>query len=157
MVEKRGGFQPNAPQNNPANVNGLGGNGTSGEYTGFAYGMNKQLNESMSAGNQALSGLNTPSAQSDQSAMPPVPTILDETNQKDVPIQDGARIGPGLNYIPNLPTNPSNDPDIDYIQDQVPLIQVWASMPGTTRATAQYATYLTQIMPGIISGEQQIS
>ena len=50
-TENRGGMRPTAPQNNPANVNGLGGNGQSGniDYTGFGYGMNKAVNEQRQA------------------------------------------------------------------------------------------------------------
>ena len=45
------------PQYNPANVNLLGGNGTNGDYSGFAYGQNKTLNESRVAGNAAVSSI----------------------------------------------------------------------------------------------------
>ena len=33
MADKRGGYRPTAPQNNPANVNALGGDGQSGRNT----------------------------------------------------------------------------------------------------------------------------
>jgi hypothetical protein len=44
--ENSGGFRPTAPQNNPANVNGLGGNGQSGTQalkpmTGLPWGTNQ--------------------------------------------------------------------------------------------------------------------
>ena len=44
--ENSGGFRPDAPQNNPANVNGLGGNGQSGTQslkpmTGLPWGTNQ--------------------------------------------------------------------------------------------------------------------
>lgn len=43
MAERRGGFRPTAPQNNPANINPMGGNGQSGRQparyiSGLPYG-----------------------------------------------------------------------------------------------------------------------
>jgi hypothetical protein len=48
--ENSGGFRPNAPQNNPANVNALGGNGQSGTQAfkpmgGLDYGQNQALEQ----------------------------------------------------------------------------------------------------------------
>lgn len=64
MAEKRGGYRPTAPQNNPANISPNGGNGQSGQpkppYSGFGYGKNKDL--SMQSGGAAMLG--TPSAPS---------------------------------------------------------------------------------------------
>jgi len=146
-VEKRGGYQPDAPQNNPANVNGLGGNGTSGDYTGFAYGQNQAINQNREAGNAAISQINAgqPSL-TENITQPAIPSILDETQDKSQSIMDGARIGNGANSLKGLPRNPSNDPDIDIIRDQYPIMQVWASMPGTSRQTADFVNYLGQII-----------
>ena len=145
--ETRGGYRPNAPQNNPANVNGLGGNGTSGDYTGFAYGQNQAINQTRKAGNAAISQMNAgqPSL-TENITQTPIPSILDETQDKNQSIMDGAPIGPGANSLQGLPRNPSNDPDIDIIRDQYPLMQVWASMPGTSRQTAEFVNYLGQII-----------
>ena len=49
-----GGMRPGAPQNNPANVSGVGGAGQSGNYTGFAYGQNQAVNQQRIEGNQAV-------------------------------------------------------------------------------------------------------
>ena len=152
--ETRGGYQPNAPQNNPANVNLLGGNGTNGDYTGFAYSKNKEINESREAGNAAIASMNNSGAAGTSNNLSPLASILDKTQEPDTPITDGATEGPGLNYVPNLPSNPSADPDIEMIRQQLPLMQTWASMPGTSRATAEYTTYLTQYTAS--SGEQNI-
>ena len=145
--ENRGGYQPDAPQNNPANVNGLGGSGTSGDYTGFAYSQNKAINESREAGNAAISQINTGQPSLTEGInLTPIPSILDETQDKNQSIMDGAPTGPGANSLKGLPRNPSNDPDIDIIRDQYPLMQVWASMPGTSRQTAEFVNYLGQII-----------
>ena len=146
-VETRGGYQPKAPQNNPANVNGLGGNGTSGDYTGFAYGQNQAINQTREAGNAAISQMNSgqPSL-TENVSQTPIPSLLDETQDKNQSIMDGAPIGDGANSLKGLPRNPSNDPDIDIIRDQYPVMQVWASMPGTSRQTAEFVNYLGQII-----------
>lgn len=132
------------PQYNSANVNGLGGNGTNGDYTGFAYGENKALNESRVAGNAAVSSINMGEAGS--TALPNIPSILEPSQLPEQSIMDGAPRGPGANSIPGLPRNPSNDPDIDIIRDQYPIMQIWASMPGTTRATAEVTNYYGTII-----------
>ena len=145
--ENRGGYQPDAPQNNPANVNGLGGSGTSGDYTGFAYSQNKAINESREAGNAAISQMDASQPSLTEGVnQTPIPSILDETQDKNQSIMDGAPIGGGANSLKGLPRNPSNDPDIDIIRDQYPLMQVWASMPGTSRQTADFVNYLGQII-----------
>lgn len=147
--ETRGGLRPTAPQYNPANVNPMGGNGTNGDYTGFGYGENKALNESRIAGNQATASIKKaqPNLQ-DGTPMPSIPGILDETQFKEQSIMDGAPIGPGANSISGLPVNISNDPDIRIIQEQFPIMEAWASMPGTNRATAEYVNYLKTIFGG---------
>lgn len=153
MAENRGG--PNGgPQYNPANVSATGGAGQSGDYTGFAYGQNKQLNDSRVAGNSAIASMNTSGATETSYNPPALTSILDETQEPNTPVTDGATVGKGLNYVPNLPSNPSADPDIEMIRQQLPLMQTWASMPGTSRATAEYTNYLTQYTAS--SGEQNI-
>lgn len=145
IPENRGGLRPTAPQNNPANVNALGGNGTSGDYTGFAYSVNKQLNESRVAGNAAIKAMSGPTDVQEQQ-LPNITGILDETQNPEQSIMHGAPRGTGPNYVAGLPQNPSEDPDIDMIRQQYPILKVWASMPGTTRATAQYVNYLGQFL-----------
>ena len=94
--ETRGGYQPDAPQNNPANVNPLGGNGTNGDYTGFKYGENKALNDSRVAGNAAVSSI-TPAAPAANPALSMLAgvTALDADSQDSLPISDGVDVGRG--------------------------------------------------------------
>ena len=44
-VKGRSGGANGGPQYNPANVSATGGAGQSGNYTGFAYGQNQELNQ----------------------------------------------------------------------------------------------------------------
>ena len=144
MAENRGGFRPTAPQNNPANVSGTGGNGQSGDYTGFAYGQNKALNDSRVAGNKAVASV-APSMPSGPSLPPTVP-ITAETQMKDQSVMHGAPIGAGANSIPGLPQPISDDPDIQAMRDVYPILQVWASQPGSSQGTKDYVRYLGTII-----------
>lgn len=95
-----GGFRPSAPQNSPTNVNALGGNGQSGQanpnYTGFAYGENKNLSEQASGAK--MQGMPTPPAASQGQGMPSgissMPSLQD-VEPSGLPITDGVNFGPG--------------------------------------------------------------
>ena len=94
--ENRGGYQPDAPQNNPANVNLLGGNGTNGDYTGFAFGENKALNDSRVEGNAAISTIKAAEPTQDlASSMLAGVTALDADSGDSLPISDGVDVGRG--------------------------------------------------------------
>jgi len=55
--QNSGGMRPTAPQNNPANVNPLGGDGQSGQpnpnYTGFGYAQTGEINNTAAAATMA--------------------------------------------------------------------------------------------------------
>jgi hypothetical protein len=99
--ENSGGYQPDAPQNNPANVNPLGGDGQSGQakpnYTGFGYGQNGALDAQ--AGAAKMEKVTTPTA----SAPAPASMAsmlggllpLDAESQDSLPISDGVDVGRG--------------------------------------------------------------
>lgn len=100
MAENRGGFRPTAPQNNPANVSGTGGAGQNGNYTGFAYGQNQQLNQSRIQGNEAVASAKAAGVTTSQSPyeginMPQLGTLLDPTRDPSEPITAGVDFGPG--------------------------------------------------------------
>jgi hypothetical protein len=99
MAENRGGMRPDAPQNNPANVSGTGGAGQSGDYTGFAYGQNKEINQNRVEGNQAVSSVKasapTPDATYGGMNFPQLGTLMDPTARPEEPITAGVDFGPG--------------------------------------------------------------
>lgn len=100
MAENRGGFRPTAPQNNPASVSGTGGAGQSGNYTGFAYGQNQQLNQSRIQGNEAVASTKAAGVTTSQSPyegvnMPQLGTFMDPTKNPSEPITAGVDFGPG--------------------------------------------------------------
>ena len=149
-VEKRGG--PNGgPQYNQANVKPMGGNGQSGRmdlnYSGLPYGQNKATNEQRTAAPTKAPSSNVVSPRiSETSPLTAVTPITAETMMVEDPITNGAPIGDGANSVPNLPTVPSEDPDINMIRDYYPMLEFWASQPGTSQATKDYVQYLRTVI-----------
>lgn len=105
-----GGFRPTAPQNNPANVNALGGNGQSGQarmdYTGFGYGQNAALNQQEASAPMAGS---TPAPVKQE----PVTNIFAPTTRPNEPVTHGADAGPGAGseILTLPPMNPNTVTD----------------------------------------------
>ena len=94
------------PQYNPANVNGLGGNGQSGKASGFKYGMNKTINDQRQMGNTAVASVQSnqePAAQPAPPQLPSVTPITAKTELPDQSVMHGAPMGPGANSVPGLP------------------------------------------------------
>jgi hypothetical protein len=144
-VENRGGRRPTAPQYNPANVNGLGGNGQSGmntDYSGFTYGQNKAINEQRAAApikaKPATGGANMLMARGPA----PVP-LTAETQNPDETIFSGSSMPGGLDPSDlNLPAQPVGDPDLDSVIALYPVMRYWANQPDTPNATKEYVRYL---------------
>jgi hypothetical protein len=94
-VENRGGAN-GGPQYNPANVSGTGGAGQSGNYTGFGYGKNKEINQDRVTGNQAVKSIKatetpTPEARYGNMNFPELGTLFDpDTNPMD-PMTTGVK------------------------------------------------------------------
>jgi hypothetical protein len=100
----RGGMRPTAPQNNPMNVNGRGGNGQSGTQAAkyvpdLPYGEGQALMETQrSAPLAAASGIeqsNTPSGLASAAASQPVVGIAEKSLNRDEPVTAGYDGGPG--------------------------------------------------------------
>ena len=153
-VENRGGMRPTAPQNNPANVNAMGGNGQSGnvDYTGFGYGMNKAINEQR----QAFPISKTPSMPSAPSAAPtggaPMVGITDPTMYPDNPIGGPFTGNPQMmGMMPSVLPEPGqmlyDTPDKQLIRSYMPALEFWASRPGTPQDTIDYVRYLRTVIP----------
>ncbi len=107
MAENRGGMRPTAPQNNPANVSGTGGAGQSGNYTGFAYGQNQQVNNQRIEGNQAVDSVKASTPASSGPAyggmnFPQLGTLMDPSTRPEEPITAGVDFGdgPGSEVLP---------------------------------------------------------
>ena len=143
-MENRGG--PNGgPQYNPANVSGVGGAGQSGNYTGFAYGMNQQVNQQRVAGNAAVASTTASTPAPIQ--LPDVTPITAETQNPDQTIFDGAPIGDGMNNIPGLPTQQSDNVNFNAAMTAYyPVLNYIASRPDTSAETRDV---LNTLMRGV--------
>ena len=106
-VENRGGRRPTAPQYNPANVNGLGGNGQSGmntDYSGFTYGMNKAVNEQRAAAPIKPTAPTGQMGIARELVQEPLIPLDAPTQRPDEPITYGVDAGPGPGTeVLNLP------------------------------------------------------
>ena len=148
ITENRGGYQHNAPQNNHNNIGAGGGDTQSGKASGFAYGMNKAINEQSSQGNAAVGAIKaggqaTPFTQVPLEALP---NITDPTTQPNTPVTDGARIGSGLNTIPGLPApiQPTDAQSNQAILNYTPVLKFIASKSTTSLASVQVINSLIE-------------
>lgn len=106
-VENRGGYRPTAPQNNPTNINPFGGNGQSGmntDYTGFAYGQNKAVNEQRQAAPIKAEPMTGTQAEAMRGIVQPIVPLDAPETDMNKPITSGAALGAGPGpEVLNLP------------------------------------------------------
>jgi hypothetical protein len=145
----RSGGANGGPQYNPANVSATGGNGQSGQakpdYTGFAYGQNAALEAQ--AGGAKMEKAPTPSAP----RMNPMASFteslvpLDAPSQDDLPVTDGAPIGPGRG-TEALPNNLNPDrrqvENAELIKRYLPDLLNAARMDGAPDSYRRFVNYL---------------
>lgn len=149
--ENSGGPRPTAPQNNPANVNALGGNGQSGQanpnYTGFAYGENSNINNTADAAVMYKdTGTATPSANPMGNLMSGL-VPLDAPTQDDLPISDGVDVGKGRGSeaLPGRVTNPiNNNENIDLIKRYLPDLMDATRIPNAPDSYKRFVNYLKE-------------
>jgi hypothetical protein len=145
--ENSGGMRPTAPQNNPANVNGMGGNGQSGrDYTGFAYGQNQALAEQQSGAPMAkapsLTGT-TASPISMASNLPQATLITAPTERPDEPVTTGIAMGPGAGpEALTLPGAGDTSEDKQRLLSYLPALEVAAQSPNSSQAFRNYVRVL---------------
>lgn len=116
---------------------------------GYAYGMNKQINEQAASAPMAKASQPRPASASKMMSASPLPAITPitaETMDPNDPITNGVPVGPGANSIPGMSSGPTQDPDINMIRDYYPMLEFWASQPGTSQATKDYVQYLRTII-----------
>jgi hypothetical protein len=160
-VENRGGMRPTAPQNNPAKINSLGGNGQSGNGTQapkYIPGM-KSLGSTGAAtmaqqeGAPLAGSTPTPKAAAPRAASTmPMTEARPLTAPSDFPEEDittGAPIGttPGPETL-MMPQQEEviNDPDLDLVREYFPVIELWAEQVDTSQGTKDYVNYLRTIL-----------
>ena len=145
--ENRGGDRPTAPQNNPNNIGAGGGNTQSGKASGFAYGMNKSINEQSSQGNAAVAAMAPSGAAAPM--LPQVTSITAPTELPNQPVTDGAALGPGMNTIPGLPQPPAADNTIfnQNIEAYRPVLAYIANQASTSTDTRKVISLLLTTTP----------
>lgn len=138
MAENRGGMRPSAPQNNPANVSGTGGAGQSGRVaSGYAYGMNKQINEQAAGAPLAKVAKAVARPMNVAPSQPPITTLTEPTMNPDEPITSGINMGagPGSEAL-MLPSNADNNAQFNQsIASYYPVLSYIASRPNTSAET----------------------
>lgn len=146
-VENRGGDRPDAPQNNPANINPMGGDGQSGKnYSGFPYGVNKQIKEQKAGAKLAK----VPAPASIKTGNPldelmGTFTPLDADYEGDLPISDGVAVGRGRDEsaLPARITSPINQSqDLDLIKKYLPDLLQATRLPGAPDSYKELVNYL---------------
>jgi hypothetical protein len=153
MAENRGGAN-GGPQYNPANVSGTGGAGQSGNYTGFAYGQNQEVNNQRIEGNQAMESAQaatpaTPVASSpyDGINMPELGTIFDPSTRPNEPISAGVNFGagPGSEVLPkNLMNNTRLDENAKIAAQYLPDLAFAAKSPDAPDSFKRFVNYLIE-------------
>ena len=143
--QNSGGMRPTAPQNNPANVNGMGGNGQAGrDYTGFAYGQNKALAEQQAGASMAQAPSPVASATpSMASNLPQVTPITAPTERPNEPVTTGIAMGPGAGpEALTLPGAGDSNGDKQRLLSYLPALEVAAQSPNSSQAFRNYVRVL---------------
>lgn len=140
----RGGFRPTAPQNNPANINPMGGNGQSGrDYTGFAYGENKAINEQQASAPMAATPTPSFTPTNPVRNLPQATPLTAPTQRPDEPVTTGSPTGPGAGTEAlMLPSQQDTDEDRARLISYLPALEAAAQSPNSTQAFRNYVRVL---------------
>jgi hypothetical protein len=147
--ENRGGMRPTAPQNNPANVSGVGGAGQSGNYTGFAYGQNQAVNQQRVQGNQAVAttkpAMSQPSEPYAGMNFPELGTLFDPDTDPMEPMTTGVDFGRGAGSeaLPkNFQNNTRPDENAAIAKQYLPDLVIAAQSPDAPDSFKRFVNYL---------------
>ena len=156
-----GGPRPDAPQNNPANINPLGGNGQSGNGTQapkYIPGMKSLGSTGVATMAQQDAAPLAGTTPTPKAAAPKVASAMPMTEARpltapsDFPEEDittGAPIGstPGPETLMMPQAEPVvNDPDLNLVREYFPVIELWAQQIDTSQGTKDYVNYLRTII-----------
>lgn len=137
------------PQYNPANVSGVGGAGQSGDYTGFAYGQNKAINQDRVAGNQAVKSVkaSVPTEEAPYGGinLPELGTLFDPDTNPMEPMSTGVDFGRGAGSeaLPkNLRNNTRPDENAAIARQYLPDLVIAAQSPDAPDSFKRFVNYL---------------
>ena len=138
------------PQYNPANVSGVGGAGQSGDYTGFAYGQNKAINQDRVVGNQAVKSIKAaddraPAAPYGGMNFPELGTLFDPDTNPMEPMTtgvDGFR-GAGSEALPkNMQNNTRPDENAMIAKQYLPDLVIAAQSKDAPDSFKRFVNFL---------------
>lgn len=132
-------------------VSATGGAGASGQGKKYIPGMNQMGSSGVETMAQQQ-GAPMAGRSSQPQGLSELTPLTAETQLSDQPITHGAPIGEGPNSVPNLPLGVSEDPDIQSARDHLPILEWWATQPGSTQATKDYVSYLRTTLTNPIPG-----
>lgn len=142
-VKGRSGGANGGPQYNPANVNGRGGNGQSGDYKGFAYGQNQALAEQKAGAPLASAPTSSAPRPVVPAGVPQAVPLTAPTQNPDEPVTTGIPVGAGAGpEALKLPQNTDTDVDKARLISYLPVLEVAANQPNSSQAFRNYVRLL---------------
>jgi hypothetical protein len=143
-------MRPDAPQNNPANVSGVGGAGQSGDYTGFGYGQNKAINQDRVTGNQAVKSIKASDVSATEKPyggmnFPELGTLFDPDTDPMTPMSTGVDFGRGAGEeaLPKgMQNNTRPDENLALAQQYLPDLVIAAQSKDAPDSFKRFVNYL---------------
>ena len=138
------------PQYNPANVSGTGGAGQSGNYTGFAYGQNKAINQDRVTGNQAVKSIKASEVSGPKEPyagmnFPELGTLFDPDPNPMEPMSTGVDFGRGAGSeaLPkNFQNNTRPDENAMLAKQYLPDLVIAAQSKDAPDSFKRFVNYL---------------
>lgn len=127
-------------------VSGTGGAGTSGQGKKYIPGMNKMG----SSGTETMAQQSgaTMYKQPNSPKLNSIATITDPSQFPEEDVLSGLSPLGQPNNFAGFPQEPNQDPDVQAIIENLPLLEFWASQPGSSQGTRDYVQYLrSNLMP----------
>ena len=148
--DNRGGYQVNAPQNNTG-VSAVGGAGSADgvpniNYTGFAYGENKAINEKINSGLPMGSPSTTQAGVSGMDFN----TLLSNSDNPSEPVTAGAPVGPGpgREVLPKSLTGDARDTEnTQIVAKYIPMLMEAAKIPDAPDSYKRFVNNLIEQLP----------
>lgn len=146
MGGKGSGGANGGPQYSPTNVSATGGNGQSGTqaakyYSGLPYGQGQATMAQQQAAPMAA-GRPMPMVNPIESFPTPMP-LSEPSTMPDVPITDGAAVGPGAGLEGlTLPKEQDNDVEKQRLLSYLPALEAAAQSPNSSQAFRNYVRIL---------------
>jgi hypothetical protein len=152
-------MRPTAPQNNPMNVNGRGGNGQSGTQaakyvSGLPYGEGQALMATQEAAPLAaapsIEQSSMPSGLASAAASQPVVGLNEPSARPDEPVTAGAGMGagPGMDALgpsPDQTFNKQLQADNQRLVQYLPSLEQMANDPSASNTFRNFIQYLKSI------------